>query len=115
MLQSALDYLEHGSADSAIVGLDTVILNAKGRQIKPRSLGQCIYISAMADNDITFCIGPAGTGKTYLAVAYAVAALNTKAFSKIILCRPAVEAGGEPWVSSRRSSGEGRSLFPPAL
>jgi len=91
-LSSALDYLENGGS-SVPVGFDTVILNAKGRQIKPRSLGQCIYLTAMMENDIVFSIGPAGTGKTYLAVAMAVSALKNKVVQKIILCRPAVEAG----------------------
>ena len=91
-LSSALDYLENGGTQGK-VGLDTIVLNAKGRPIKPRSLGQCFYVSAMIDNDIVFSIGPAGTGKTFLAVAIAVAALKNKAVEKIILCRPAVEAG----------------------
>ena len=91
-LSSALDYLENGGS-SGPVGFDTVILNAKGRQIKPRSLGQCFYLTAMMENDVVFSIGPAGTGKTYLAVAMAVSALKNKAVQKIILCRPAVEAG----------------------
>ena len=91
-LSSALDYLEDGGA-KVPVRLDTIILNAKGRQIRPRSLGQCIYLTAMIENDIVFSIGPAGTGKTLLAVAFAVSALKNKAIQKIILCRPAVEAG----------------------
>ena len=91
-LSSALDYLEDGGA-KVPVRLDTIILNAKGRQIRPRSLGQCIYLTAMIENDIVFSIGPAGTGKTLLAVAFAVSALKNKAVQKIILCRPAIEAG----------------------
>ncbi len=91
-LNSALDYLEKGGMEGP-VGLDTVILNAQGRQIRPRSLGQCLYLDAMIRNDIVFAIGPAGTGKTYLAIAYAVSALKSHAIQKLILCRPAVEAG----------------------
>ena len=91
-LSSALDYLENGGSEGP-VGFETVILNAKGRLIQPRSLGQCLYLTAMMEKDIVFSIGPAGTGKTYLAVAIAVAALKNKAVQKIILCRPAVEAG----------------------
>ena len=91
-LSSALDYLENGGSTGQ-VGFDTVIFNAKGRQIRPRSLGQCFYLTAMMENDIVFSIGPAGTGKTYLAVAMAVSALKNRAVQKIILCRPAVEAG----------------------
>ena len=91
-LSSALDYLESGGSGVSI-GLDTIVLNAKGRQIRPRSLGQCFYLAAIKENDVVFSIGPAGTGKTYLAVAFAVSALKAKAVQRIILCRPAVEAG----------------------
>ncbi|MFC1485574.1 PhoH family protein [Candidatus Latescibacterota bacterium] len=91
-LSSALDYFESGGTDRKI-GLNTIVLNAKSRPIKPRSLGQCFYVAAMMENDIVFGIGPAGTGKTYLAVAVAVAALKNHQVEKIILCRPAVEAG----------------------
>ncbi len=91
-LSSALDYLESGGSGVS-VGFDTIVLNAKGRQIRPRSLGQCFYLAAIKENDVVFSIGPAGTGKTYLAVAFAVSALKAKAFQRIILCRPAVEAG----------------------
>jgi phosphate starvation-inducible protein PhoH and related proteins len=91
-LASALDYLENGGTKCP-VDFETVILNAQGRQIRPRSLGQCLYLTAMMENDVVFSIGPAGTGKTYLAVAMAVASLKNKLVQKIILCRPAVEAG----------------------
>ncbi len=91
-LAGALDYLESGGSESD-VGFETIILNANGRQIKPRSLGQCLYLSAMLSNEVVFGIGPAGTGKTFLAVALAVSALRAKSVQKIILCRPAVEAG----------------------
>lgn len=91
-LSSALDYLENGGSEYK-VGLDTVVLNARDHLIRPRSLGQCIYLSAMMENDIVFSIGPAGTGKTYLAVAVAVSALKNNRVKKIVLCRPAVEAG----------------------
>ncbi|MHB9031261.1 MAG: PhoH family protein [Candidatus Latescibacterota bacterium] len=91
-LTSALEYLENGGTDCR-VGFDTVVLNASNRQIRPRSLGQCIYLSAMMENDVVFSIGPAGTGKTFLAVALAVSALKNNQVKKLILCRPAVEAG----------------------
>lgn len=64
-----------------------------GRQIRPRSPGQAGYIEAIRRNDIVLCCGPAGTGKTYLAVAMAVSALKRQAIRKIVLVRPAVEAG----------------------
>lgn len=74
--------------------LDYVIcLNSKLKPIKPKTLGQRKYISAIEDNIITFGIGPAGTGKTFLAIAMAVKALKNNTVSKIILTRPAVEAG----------------------
>ena len=70
-----------------------VILFANKGPIKPRSQGQARYMKLIADNDIVFAIGPAGTGKTYLAVACAVAQLQAKEIDRIILVRPAVEAG----------------------
>ena len=63
------------------------------RGVQPRSLNQSRYVEAIEKNDMVFGVGPAGTGKTYLAVAMAVAALNSKKVSRIILVRPAVEAG----------------------
>ena len=64
-----------------------------GRQIKPRTPGQAAYLSAMQGHDLVFCTGPSGTGKTYLAVAAAVGALKREQIRKIVLVRPAVEAG----------------------
>jgi phosphate starvation-inducible protein PhoH and related proteins len=64
-----------------------------GRQIRPQPPGQAGYVEAIRRNDIVMCSGPAGTGKTYLAVAMAVAALKRQAIRKIVLVRPAVEAG----------------------
>jgi phosphate starvation-inducible PhoH-like protein len=73
--------------------LDTVYITAKKRAITPKSLSQKKYIDAIRSYDIVFGIGPAGTGKTYLAMAMAVAALTKSQVSRIILTRPAVEAG----------------------
>ena len=70
-----------------------VLRNAKGRQVKPKTAGQKRYVDAIAKNVITFGIGPAGTGKSWLAVAMAVRALQAKEVERIILTRPAVEAG----------------------
>ncbi|MGD8366516.1 MAG: PhoH family protein [Desulfobacterales bacterium] len=75
--------------------LDTVFITAKKSPITPKSPNQKAYIDAIRQFDIVFGIGPAGTGKTYLAMAMAVAALNQKQVSRIILTRPAVEAGEE--------------------
>ncbi len=73
--------------------LENVILYTKKYPIQPRSEGQKVYFESTQKNEIVFAIGPAGTGKTYLAVAIAVARLRDKDVKKIILCRPAVEAG----------------------
>ncbi|MCU1495064.1 MAG: phosphate starvation-inducible protein PhoH, predicted ATPase [Acidimicrobiaceae bacterium] len=70
-----------------------VVRGARGNSVRPKTAGQRRYIDAMAVNTITFGIGPAGTGKSYLAVAQAVQALQSKQVSRIILARPAVEAG----------------------
>ncbi len=72
---------------------DVVCITAKGKPIKPKTLGQRDYCKAIQDNTITLGIGPAGTGKTYLAVAAAVAAFRAEQVNRIILTRPAVEAG----------------------
>ena len=72
---------------------DVICITAKGKPIKPKTLGQKEYCEAIAENTITLGIGPAGTGKTYLAVAAAVAAFRAEEVNRIILTRPAVEAG----------------------
>ncbi len=72
---------------------DVICITAKGKPIKPKTLGQKEYCDAIAKNTITLGIGPAGTGKTYLAVAAAVAAFRAEEVNRIILTRPAVEAG----------------------
>ena len=72
---------------------DVVCVTAKGRPIKAKTLGQRNYIEAIRKNTVTLAVGPAGTGKTYLAVACAVTAYRAKECSRIILTRPAVEAG----------------------
>lgn len=73
--------------------LDTILTTSKKKNIAPRSHNQKLYVEAVRSNDIVFAIGPAGTGKTYLAMAMAVAALTKGEVSRIILTRPAVEAG----------------------
>ena len=65
----------------------------KGQTIRPKTEGQACYIKAIRNNDLVFCIGPAGTGKTYLAVSLALSTMKTGSLKKIILARPAVEAG----------------------
>lgn len=73
--------------------LDTVILFTKNQIIRAKTPGQREYLRQMRKNDIVFAVGPAGTGKTYMAVALAVASLKNNEITKIVLCRPAVEAG----------------------
>ncbi|MGI6212216.1 MAG: PhoH family protein [Anaerovoracaceae bacterium] len=75
------------------VSKDTICFTTKGRPIRPKTIGQKDYVESMKKNDVVFAIGPAGTGKTYIAVAMAIAALKNKEVQKIILARPAVEAG----------------------
>ncbi len=72
---------------------DDSLNSAIRRVVSPRNLAQKMYLQAIADEDIVFGVGPAGTGKTYLAVAAAAAALQEKSIKRIVLCRPAVEAG----------------------
>lgn len=72
---------------------DVVCFTHRGKPIKPKTLGQKLYVQAIKNNDIVFGIGPAGTGKTYLAMAMAVTAFKEKEVNRIILTRPAVEAG----------------------
>ncbi len=76
-----------------IIDADCICVTSKGKPIKPKTLGQRKYIEAIQKNTITIAVGPAGTGKTYLAVALAVNAFKSKQVSRIILTRPAVEAG----------------------
>ena len=87
--------LAHDGAEKRVKELteDFVTVTVKGRPIRPKTLGQKEYLSAIRSNAITFGVGPAGTGKTYLAVAMAVKAFKAKEASRIILTRPAVEAG----------------------
>ena len=87
--------LAHDGAEKRVKELteDFVTVTVKGRPIRPKTLGQKIYVESIRNHDIVFGIGPAGTGKTYIAVAMAVNALKNKEVQKIILARPAVEAG----------------------
>ena len=87
--------LAHDGAEKRVKELteDFVTVTVKGRPIRPKTLGQKEYLNAIRTNAITFGVGPAGTGKTYLAVAMAVKAFKAKDVSRIVLTRPAVEAG----------------------
>ncbi|MCZ7558243.1 MAG: PhoH family protein [Bacteroidia bacterium] len=93
-VNTVLDVLASGQApEIAPEEVDNIILYAKKDYIKARTPGQINYLRAIRQNDIVFAIGPAGTGKTYMAVAAAVAALNRHDVLRIVLARPAVEAG----------------------
>ena len=89
-----LSMVNDGSEDklSEMVG-DCICITAKGKPVKPKTLGQKKYVEAIRKNIVTLGAGPAGTGKTYLAVAMAVTAFRAKEVNRIILTRPAVEAG----------------------
>lgn len=84
--------LENGKTTPTEV-LSQAIISARGKSIRPKTLGQKAYVDAMDHHTVTFGIGPAGTGKTYLAMAKAVQALQRKEVDRIILSRPAIEAG----------------------
>ena len=89
-----LSLVREGSEDKlSSMGSDCICITAKGKPVKAKTLGQKKYIEAIKNNTIVLGVGPAGTGKTYLAVALAVAAFRAKEVNRIILTRPAVEAG----------------------
>lgn len=86
--------VQEGNDDQVMqIAKDVVCITAKGKPIKAKTVGQQKYMKAISKNTITLGVGPAGTGKTYLAVAAAVAAFRERSVNRIILTRPAVEAG----------------------
>lgn len=92
-IEQIIKMLGAGNPDSPTDVLGLKILSGRGRSIRPKTLNQKSYVDAIDQNTITFGVGPAGTGKTFLAMAMAVAALQDKQVDRIILTRPAVEAG----------------------
>ena len=93
-IRQSLDLVEAGKAEEILdLSSEVVTTTARGKQIKCKTLGQRNYVRAIKNNTIVFGIGPAGTGKTYLAVALAVTAFKAGEVEKIILTRPAIEAG----------------------
>ena len=88
----AIEMLKEGECTPSSVFSD-ILLSYRGKTIRPKTAGQKRYVDAIRNNTVTFGIGPAGTGKTYLAMAMAVEALRKKEVGRIILTRPAVEAG----------------------
>ena len=91
-LGRSIDMVRAAERPSEVLG-DAVLRSAKGRTVRPKTAGQKRYVDAVRANVITFALGPAGTGKSWLAVALAVQALQAKQVQRIILTRPAVEAG----------------------
>ncbi|HEV2780182.1 MAG TPA: PhoH family protein [Actinophytocola sp.] len=92
-VRRTVSMLSAGSTESPAEVLSLDILSRRGRTIRPKTLNQKRYVDAIDAHTVVFCIGPAGTGKTYLAMAKAVQALQAKQVNRIILTRPAVEAG----------------------
>lgn len=94
VIDQALDLVEDGAAEDVVTVMrDVITLTCKGKPVKCKTIGQKNYVKAIKENTVTVCIGPAGTGKTYLAIAMAVNALKNEEISRIVLTRPAVEAG----------------------
>ena len=91
-LSRSIDMVRASERPSKVLSAD-ILRGAKGRVVRPKTSGQKRYVDAIAENVITFGLGPAGTGKSWLAVAMAVRALQAKEVQRIILTRPAVEAG----------------------
>lgn len=93
-VNQALEYAAGGASEEMAEAMaDIVAVTHKGKPVSCKTAGQKRYVNAIKENTITICTGPAGTGKTYLAMALAVTALKRKEISKIVLTRPAVEAG----------------------
>lgn len=92
-IRQAQEHLRRGSEGQEPLLPDVILISERGKPIKARTPGQRRYVQAIEKHPLTFGIGPAGTGKTYLAMAMAVRALKQKQVSRIILVRPAVEAG----------------------
>lgn len=88
----SIDIIRSGEFSPSMLR-DDILLTYRGRAIRPKTAGQKVYVDAIRNQTITFCIGPAGTGKTYLAMAMAIAALKRKEVARVVLTRPVVEAG----------------------
>ncbi|MFO7820032.1 MAG: PhoH family protein [Halanaerobacter sp.] len=92
-IEYAIELAEKESFSLNDLYSDVVQVTNTGQKIRPKTIGQKVYLDALRENDIVFCIGPAGTGKTYLAVVMAINALMSNQVKRIILTRPAIEAG----------------------
>jgi phosphate starvation-inducible PhoH-like protein len=93
-VRSALDAVGSGRSDPAeTLMAESIVVTHRGKPIRPRTPGQAHYVRALQESDLTLCAGPAGTGKTYLAMAVAIASLKAGEVSRLVLSRPVVEAG----------------------
>lgn len=94
-IRYVMDLIEDGGVENLqnLTDSDCICITTKGRPVKPKTIGQKKYVDAIRDNTVVVGVGPAGTGKTYLAVAMAVTAFRAKQVNRIVLTRPAVEAG----------------------
>ena len=111
----ALDMLEESPSASLDDYAPAEPLNLSRKSVNPKSLNQQAYLQAIKTHDLVFGIGPAGTGKTYLAMAMALAFLQNKAVNRIILTRPGGRGRGKARFPAGRPHPEGQSLPPPAL
>lgn len=93
ILNYTMESIDENENIEELYGSDCICVTSKGKPVKSKTMGQKKYVESIRKNTVTFGIGPAGTGKTYLAVALAVKAFKNKEVSRIILTRPAVEAG----------------------
>lgn len=95
VLREAMEEVRRGGPPSSLEDARGLVVyqTAKGRQVRPHTKGQRDYVRALTASDVTFAIGPAGTGKTYLAAAFALSMLKRGAINRIVLVRPVVEAG----------------------
>ena len=92
-LEDVLAFIRKKDSDFNTENSEVISVYSHRKVVEPTTKGQAKYIQTMLSNDLTFCIGPAGTGKTYLAVAIAVSMLKKRQIRRIVLARPAVEAG----------------------
>ena len=102
--------MEDSAEDILTIDKDLICHTLQGKPIKPKTLGQKKYVDAIREKMITFGLGPAGTGKTYLAMAMAITAFKRNEVGRIILTRPAIEAGEKLGFLAGRSAKQDRSI-----
>ena len=109
------DFIEAGLGARAEEESEQAITVYSNKVVEPSTEGQLKYIETMLNNDLTFCTGPAGTGKTYLAVAVAVSMLKKRQIRRIVLARPGRRGRRKAGLSARRYRRQGQSLSSAAL